>query len=173
MACELASGVVTSYVGQGIEECSYTELRPVTITRRPDADFPAAHPLYSWPSQVGVVDLVQHPVTAVDSVKADGVTLPADEWYWNEASNSILLMEWRVALAEVTYTAGYSPVPEPVRAVCLTIAADMYTNPGGVVAETVGAYSVRFAETGGPGVNGAMRTILDRFRPRVSTVRQS
>lgn len=85
-----------------------------------------------------------------------------------DASRAVAVLSAAAALAR-----GYAgqawadnAVPEEVHAVVLQVAARVWMNPQGVVAETVDDYSRRFADeaVGGLLLTASERTILGRYR---------
>ena len=70
---------------------------------------------------------------------------------------------------EVTYTHGYSEVPFDITSVCANLVLRNFTIPGGGIVdlETVGPYTVRYANFAGGGplaLSGGDRDILNRYR---------
>lgn len=49
-----------------------------------------------------------------------------------------------MAVVDVTYSHGYAVVPDRVKALCLSVAARVLSNPRGVVSETRGPFSTQF-----------------------------
>lgn len=171
LACDLASAVVQSITGQNIVRAEHVSTLPVLFGTLPRIQWPTGHQCESWPTIVGVVDLPQRPVTDVANVAAWGVDLAATAWWWDGLSPSLYVEDPEVVTATVTYTAGYLPVPDEVKAAALALASDEYVNPSGVTQETIGSYSVTYGATGGPGQAGAIRTILARYSIRADSIR--
>ncbi|WP_461296332.1 hypothetical protein [Streptomyces harbinensis] len=121
----------------------------------------------------GWAELPQRPVVSVLSVHQDehqdqGAELPAGSWW---------LVRDRVFVGSagpvlVTYEHGYATVPGDVRAVVLSAASRVLSNPRDLRQESVGAVSVTYsAETVGPGLSPADRDLLARYRRRAAVVR--
>lgn len=71
----------------------------------------------------------------------------------------------------VTYTHGYATVPADVRAIVLTLAGRVLTNPSDLRQESVGSVSVTYAaETIGASLAPIERDQLARYRPRAAVV---
>lgn len=71
--------------------------------------------------------------------------------------------------AEVSYTHGYAEIPYDIVAVCANLVLRNFTIPGGgmVDLETVGPYTVRYANFAGGGplaLSGGDRDILNKYR---------
>lgn len=113
--------------------------------------------------------LPERPVVSVGLVKVDGAVLAAGGYRivgdtlvrrtggWVGPTDSVV---------EVTYTHGYSPIPDDIRAVTLALAARMSSNPLGVTQEGIGSYSVSY---GGGGVafdGDEVFASLSRYRRR-------
>lgn len=175
-AVELASAMITGYTGQDIARATHTDLLDVTLRQLPRVDLPEGHPLENFGHTVGVVHLPQRPVVSVTSVVADLVTVPTAEWYFDAFEQVVMLEEhdqWRV---QVTYVAGYDPIPDDIKAVALAIASAELTNPLNVESERVGDYAVTYAAnaaaTGGSTLPPLQQRILDKYRKRVGSIRQ-
>ncbi|MFD5675612.1 hypothetical protein [Streptomyces sp. NPDC127040] len=123
--------------------------------------------------------LPQRPVVSVDQVRVSSLVL--QDWV---LSGDRLLRAggWRrlpgtttypdPGLVEVTYTHGYSEIPDEIRAVCLDLASMSMTNPGGLREVAIDDYRRVFAsETLGSGVlSAAHREMLGDYRRRIGTV---
>lgn len=172
-AVELATAMVTGYTGQAIAQATHTDLLDVTLRQLPRVDLPEGHPLENFGHTVGVVALPQRPVVSVSSVVADLEVVPAAEWYFDAFEQVVLLEEhdqWRV---QVTYVAGYDPVPADIKAVALSIATAELSNPLNVGSERIGDYSITYAGgPGGPALPPLQQRILDKYRKRVGSIRQ-
>ncbi|MFJ9549080.1 hypothetical protein [Streptomyces erythrochromogenes] len=73
--------------------------------------------------------------------------------------------------AVVTYSHGYATVPADVRAIVLTLAGRVLTNPSDLRQESAGSVSVTYAaETIGAGLAPIERDQLARYRPRAAVV---
>jgi hypothetical protein len=73
-------------------------------------------------------------------------------------------------LVTVTYSHGYTQIPQAIRGVCLSAASRAYNNSGSLRSETVGGVSwmaAGGAEDIGPGLTVGERTALDPFRQLV------
>jgi hypothetical protein len=73
----------------------------------------------------------------------------------------------------VTYTAGYTVVPDDVKAICLDIVIDCRSNPGRYRQEILGDYSVTYANDSGLGgilLGDAHRKALRRYRRTTGSV---
>jgi hypothetical protein len=73
-------------------------------------------------------------------------------------------------LATVTYSHGYTQIPQAIRGVCLAAAARALDNSGSLRSETVGGVSWTAAGTAedlGPGLTGSERAALAPFRQLV------
>jgi hypothetical protein len=73
-------------------------------------------------------------------------------------------------LVTVTYSHGYTQIPQAIRGVCLSAASRAYNNSGSLRSETVGGVSwmaAGGAEDVGPGLTVGERTALDPFRQLV------
>lgn len=149
LVCQLASGVVCGHTGQEFAAADYEHTLPVAPTGR--------------------VRLPQRPVLSVDTVTAGDDTVTG--WTWDGVSDHISVPTSATAVT-VAYRAGYDVVPDQVRAVALGQAAAMLANPDGLRSETAGDYSRTFNGDRG-GLSAAEKTILDRYRSRVGSVRTS
>lgn len=74
----------------------------------------------------------EQPVVSVASITEDGVAVPASDFDCSSAGVLRRLfgvwgLESDPSVIVVTYTHGYSPVPQDVRAVCLAVAGRAYT----------------------------------------------
>jgi hypothetical protein len=123
--------------------------------------------------------LPQRPVVSVLQVRVSGLTLL--DWVlsgdrllrtggWRRLPGTTALPD--PGLVEVTYTHGYSEVPDEVRAVCLDLASMTLTNPSGLREVAIDDYRRVFAsETLGSGVlSPAHREMLAGYRRRIGTV---
>lgn len=135
------------------------------------------------------LDLPDGPVTAVTAVVLDDTTIT--DWTWNDRSQLIRhgyltatdpdrggaagghRGSWGgpQATVTVTYTHGYDPIPDDVRAAVLTATARSITNPVGVRSEGLGAYQVTYAgqaaDLGAVVITDAERRLLSRYRRKV------
>ncbi|MFB6911728.1 hypothetical protein [Streptomyces microflavus] len=115
-----------------------------------------------------VVTLPQRPVVAVELVRAGGRELRPDEYrLWRDE----LWLAGSYGSAVVTYSHGYVTVPADVRAIVLTLAGRVLTNPSDLRQESVGAVNVTYAaETIGASLAQIERDALARYRPRAAVV---
>ncbi|WP_327389738.1 hypothetical protein OG728_09550 [Streptomyces microflavus] len=115
-----------------------------------------------------VVTLPRRPVVAVELVRAGGRELRADEYrLWRDE----LWLAGSYGSAVVTYSHGYVTVPADVRAIVLTLAGRVLTNPSDLRQESVGAVNVTYAaETIGASLAQIERDALARYRPRAAVV---
>ncbi|MFJ2407105.1 hypothetical protein ACIOUE_38060 [Streptomyces xanthochromogenes] len=116
-----------------------------------------------------VVSLPQRPVVSVELVRAGGRALPPDEYrLWRD---QLWLGSLGLGPVVVTYTHGYGDVPADVRAIVLTLAGRVLTNPSDLRQESVGSVSVTYAaETIGASLAPIERDQLARYRPRAAVV---
>lgn len=83
-------------------------------------------------------------LTAVSSVVEKGVTLTvATDFDWTAYGRLIRSGRWpnEARSVTVTYTHGYTTVPDSVKGVCLAVAGRRYQNPSALRSQTVGAVS--------------------------------
>lgn len=134
-----------------------------------------------------VILLPEHPVTAVASVVEDGTALTVGTHYrWTSAGLLVRQARaWNSGWQEVvvTYTHGYSTIPDDLKAMCVQIAARQYRagltaaatgGIAGIQSETLPDYAVTFAG-GNPGASMSApplllpseKQILDRYRVSV------
>lgn len=85
---------------------------------------------------VGRVLLPQRPVISIDSVEAEGSTL---DW---DLDGDYLSGPWVGRTIEVTYTHGFDPVPDAIKAVCLEVVTRVWVNPGSASQEAYGSERV-------------------------------
>ncbi|WP_162890449.1 hypothetical protein [Streptomyces olivoreticuli] len=117
----------------------------------------------------GVVRLPQLPVLSVELVRAGGRALRADEWRLQRDRLRVPLGV--MDPVTVTYTHGYATVPPDVRAIVLTLAGRVLTNPSDLRQESVGSVNVTYAaETIGASLAPVERDQLARYRPRAAVV---
>lgn len=80
---------------------------------------------------------VDGPVTAVTSITVDGTLVASTNYVWNEAGTirgvDSYVFGSGIASVVVTFTHGYSIIPDDIKAVCLNIAARAITDEGGSV----------------------------------------
>ncbi len=114
------------------------------------------------------VSLPQRPVIGVELVRGGGRELRADEYrLWRDD----LWFAGSFSSVSVTYSHGYAEVPATVRAIVLTLAGRVLTNPSDLRQESVGSVSVTYAaETIGASLAPIERDQLARYRPRAAVV---
>lgn len=154
---ELASAAVRAYTGQTLSAV-VGDVVPV----RPDGGYHFRLP--------------QRPVTAVASVTRGGSLLAATTYWWSRAG----IVEsaygtWGVDALTVTYSHGFSPVPDDVVSVVAAIAGRAVTNPDGVRSETIGTYSVTHTVSADGAAAGLLLgtselSVLDRYRRTVGRI---
>ena len=154
LALDLATAAIQSYTGQTISTVAGD-----TITLDP----PCGSRLF----------LPELPVTAVTSITIAGTLLSTvtPDYYWYADTGSVLFASSRWAVPQsvvVVYSHGYAVIPEPIRAVCIELAAAMLNgaptgDAAGISDESIGNYSVSY--------DTATRTLrdiadgrLDRYR---------
>lgn len=138
----------------------------------------------------GRIRLPQRPVISVDAITIKlpntdtQATIPG--WYW-DGSNEIWLtdggsiinlseelvfaLHYQTPTCRVTYTHGYSAVPDDVIGVVCSMVSRLITAPGfgGVISEAVGEYSYRLSDTAAEGpmaLTKAEKDILKSYLPR-------
>lgn len=129
---ELASGSVRAEARQAIDLVEDDEL-----VRRGSSE--------------NTIMLPERPVGEITSITLDGEELDADSWLvdgrdvyraggWGHEGLQLV----------VTYSHGYEEIPEALKTVVLAVAMRAWTNPGGVLSQTLGAASTTFATEGAP-----------------------
>lgn len=128
----LASGLIQDETGQEIAQATETFTRPGVWGNR--------------------LRLRERPVTAVTSVKIDGVALAADDWYL-DGDELVRGGGWSgpEADVEIVYTHGYASADTPpaVKAVCLEVATRVWVNPGNARQEGYGLEQVSYSSSNG------------------------
>ncbi|MET9550537.1 hypothetical protein ABZY36_35330 [Streptomyces sp. NPDC006627] len=166
---EQASSVVRAYLRLDITRATTTD----TFTMR-RAD-PALH------RRGGTITLPQRPVVDIASVLINGVA--THDW-WQEG-NEVLVRSWsweqppaahRPPRVTVSYTHGWDPVPDDIRAVVLQAANRALVNPSQLRAETVGGESVTYLVPNGGEALGVLLSELEkralrRYKTLSGTVR--
>ncbi|AUG87273.1 head-tail adaptor [Streptomyces phage Rowa] len=115
----------------------------------------------------GVIRLPLRPIVSVDAVTRDGV--PVDH-VWDDETERLAVTG--CTPVSVTFTHGYASVPGDVKAVALTAAQRVLSNPNDLRQETVGAVSVTYAaETIGASLSQADKDLLADYRRRAVVVR--
>lgn len=145
----------------------------------------------------GVIKLPYRPVDSVSSVVAKSGAIGVPDinvtWYVFDNIDEITVpdpatsgiinlpefwydLNWFSETFEVTYSHGFPAIPQEVVSVLCTAVIAILTAPtqaGGVIGETVGAYSYRLQRTGG-GISAALKdadlTALDDFRDKYGTI---
>lgn len=115
------------------------------------------------------VPLPQRPVISIERVWRGGGDLPPEDYrLWRD---ELHFRQLGSAPVYVTYTHGYATVPADVRAIVLTLAGRVLTNPSDLRQESVGSVSVTYAaETIGASLAPIERDQLARYRPRAAVV---
>jgi hypothetical protein len=164
---EQASARFRSEASHNIEATEYVQvLRPagslVKIPRTPVVSVDAVHML-ALDGTAGA-QVVGWGFDGIDLIDLQG--LAGDVWLNGPA-------RWCTNV-QVTYTAGYDPIPEDVRwAVAAMVKRAVEAGTAGVVSEAIGDYSRSF---GGYTASGAFsmtadeRTVARRYRPRVTSI---
>lgn len=133
------------------------------------------------PRRAHIIELPERPATAVALVEVtdhgatmwqrldpatwqlvQGHAIWADNWTWT----------WR--RVRVTYSHGFTVVPEDLKAVVLGIAMRTVTNVNGVRSEQIGSYSYTLAgsaEGVGPSLTKYERDVCNRYRRRTHAMR--
>ena len=147
-ALEIASSAVRTYCGH-----------PITQT----TDAPAVLD----GSGTTVMLLPGVPVASVESVTVDEEELDASDWRWS-AQGFILRTDGATfpktpRSVEIVYTHGWSDVPAAIVGVVVSLAARMLDGSAGVKQESLGSYSVTYANPT-PTLQAAETMALDPFR---------
>lgn len=154
---ELASAAVRAYTGQTLSAVA-DDVVPV----RPDGGYRFRLP--------------QRPVTAVASITRGGSPLAATSYWWSRAGMvESVYGTWGVDVLTVTYSHGFTPVPDDViLAVCQIVARNL-VNPEGIRSETIGETSVVYAIPAsgfglGVGLGPVERGLLGSYRRPVGRI---
>ena len=142
---ELASGLVTDHLGQGVE---LVEDDVQTLQGLPGERL-------SLPSR---------PVVSVASAFIDGIE--ATDWIFESDRGSIWRENgWKDVdyEVEVTYTHGYAVVPTSLALIVARIVARALSNADNVTQQVTGPFSVTYADTEAMELTESMRATLDRF----------
>lgn len=129
-----------------------------------------ADDVLTWRGTAGNVMLPERPVVEVSSVSLDGTALDASGYY---LAGDVLIrggtyQGWpslgygfgdASQVLEVVYTHGYDEVPGDVVAVCLEVVARVWTNPGAVVASSIGQVQTTYSVQP---VSGMLLTDVER-----------
>lgn len=105
-------------------------------------------------SATRAMDLYLPGGVSVQDVKVDGVSLtPATDWVFVAPTHTLYITRYMFlrSTVTVTYTGGFDPVPQALRAIVLNAAARAYDRPvGGVRQHMIGDFSETFdTETSG------------------------
>lgn len=133
----------------------------------------------SWELELPERPVISATVTGVDGVEIDegsyrlfeGILVRPGGW----AGSAIYSANWPTntgypSTVEVTYTHGYDPIPDDIRAVCIQLAARGLQAPtGGVRQESIGNYSVSYGDVND--ANDPLLSTLSRYRRRVAAVK--
>jgi hypothetical protein len=110
-------------------------------------------------------------LTAVAEVKVnDDVLTPVTQYDWTSYGKLIHRGCWprTPRSVEVTYTHGYTVVPDAVKGVCLMLASRLYNNPEALksLSETWGPFAENrsYADHSGPGLSEQEMTSLGRYK---------
>lgn len=168
---DLATGAIQAYTGQ-------------TISR-------VTNDTVTLPGNFGyTLVLPERPAVAPTAVAIGDTTLTADTDYVFDGRSSLLRgtkvdgvlsingPDWLVdgfgdwggpgAVVTVTYSHGWTTIPNDIKGVCLALAARSLTSPDGVNSESVGSYSVSYSRSGGAvSLLEEERKLLDRYRIKV------
>jgi hypothetical protein len=95
-----------------------------------------------------LLQLPQIPVTAVASVVIDGVTQVVNvDYTWNaKGVLRALCGRWPVWPVVVTYTHGYTTVPDPIKRLTAKLAAERISTDSSISQESVAGYSVTYRD---------------------------
>jgi hypothetical protein len=137
--------------------------------------FSLARPYGSSFGYTDALFLSELPVTDVASVVLNGITLVADTDYAVDLDTGVLRRlngwwdQWGLTNnVVVTYSHGYSPVPDDVKSVCLSAAARLYQGsltPANVRSESVGGYySVSYGDNAGAALTDGEMAVLESYR---------
>lgn len=147
-ALDSASAMIEAYLGQPVGE---VEDDTVTLDG----------------TGTRVVLLPAFPVSDVSTVSIDGEELDADDYQWSATGELRRTgAAWPTTLRsiEVTYTHGYATTPAAIVAIAATMAARLYETPIATRQESIGGYSVTYANPGGATIQAAEALALDRYR---------
>jgi hypothetical protein len=104
-------------------------------------------------SRESTILLPQRPVLDVTSVVLDGEVIPSSDFYVEDDS-IVRRCGWghpRMLLV-VTYSHGWDPIPDAIKAVVLGMVARVWPNPSGVMSERLGQAQVTYSQGPAPGV---------------------
>lgn len=104
------------------------------------------------------------PVTAISALDEDGTSLTqGDDYVWSRSGVVTRKRDVWPSLprsVEVTFTHGYTTIPEVIRSATVKIAAASWVNPAGVRSESIGDYSYRVEAP----ADGSVAAELERVR---------
>lgn len=111
------------------------------------------------------------PTTAVASVVLDGTTLvEGTDYAWSEAGllRRLGCRSWpdRLRCLTVTYSHGWTVIPEDIQEAVIDQAQTMFTVPAGVQSKAVGGQSVTFGATAAVGVSSQWSAAVNRHKVR-------
>lgn len=132
-AIESASGKIRSAAGWSITEETFTR---------------------TFTSYTGRFFLPSLHLTAV-SMTVAGAAVAAERFTFDQDTGEVSLApywSWPLGPLAVTYTSGYPEVPDPIRGLCLEIAAGLYSNPSQAVSITYGNVTETYLRQGAPGI---------------------
>lgn len=119
------------------------------------------------------IELPERPVVDVTQVTVDGTVLGSASWVLSGVEVVRLEGTWGGidTAVEVTYTHGYSPIPDTVRGATLQLAGQALQNPQSVAQESIGTYSISYGTEAGGAVTEDILASLSRYRRRSTSVR--
>lgn len=130
LARQTATALVQAVTGP-LEATTSTVVLPVTVA--------------------GMIDLPGTAITAVTAVTVDDVAV---EFSWRRPFPQVRIKDWTPPstldewpVAEVTYSHGYAVVPPVAKAVALSVAGRIYSNPNGAMALRIDDYSEQYQPT--------------------------
>lgn len=147
-ALDTATAMIEAYIGQPVDEVEDDE---ITLDG----------------TGTKVILLPAFPVSDVSAVAIDGDPLDEDEYEWSatgELRRSNGTWPTTLRSVEVTYTHGYATTPAALAVIAATMAARIYDTPVAARQESIGGYSVTYANPGGVTIQAAEALALDRYR---------
>lgn len=124
--------------------------------------------------------LPQRPVTAVSAITVDGIAAPAGDYTWTPDGCVTIDCESQIInagnrrgywggpgiIVAVTYSHGFTVIPDDIKGVCLALAARIQSAPNGgaVASESLGAYSVTYSREFSGMLTADEKKILKRYR---------
>lgn len=114
------------------------------------------------------------PTAAVASVVLDGVTLvEGTDYAWSDAGllRRLGCQFWpdRLRCLVVTYSHGWTVVPEDIQEAVIDQARTMFSVPAGVQSKAVGGQSVTFGATAAVGVSSQWSAAVNRHKVRTGS----